>query len=99
MAINYFLATISSIEYDYFLLLDPDIIQIKPNAISSIVTKMEITNASVYSFPWHLKWYSKACSRTTPISCYLVEKYCRVGFLIFLLRSIIVHGLSSFFVH
>ena len=49
MAINYFLATISSIEYDYFLLLDPDIIQIKPNAISSIVTKMEITNAS-YSF-------------------------------------------------
>ena len=66
MAINYFLATISSIEYDYFLLLDPDIIQIKPNAISSIVTKMEITNASVYSFPWHLKWYSKARSRTTP---------------------------------
>ena len=66
MAINNFLATINSTKYDYYLLIDPDVIQIQSNAISSIITKMNIMNASVFSFPWHLKWYSKIRSRTSP---------------------------------
>ena len=66
LAINYFLATIISSDYDYYLLLDPDVIQIQLNAISSIVSTMISANASVYSFPWHLKWYSKFRSRTSP---------------------------------
>ena len=66
MAVNYFLATVDASKYDYYLLIDPDIIQIQANSIISILTKMHSTNASIYSFPWHLKWYSKFRSRTCP---------------------------------
>ena len=60
MAINYFLATIDTSEYDYYLLIDPDIIQVQANAIASILLKMHSTSSSIYSFPWHLKWYSNS---------------------------------------
>ena len=66
MAINSFLATLAQSQYDYYLLIDPDVIQIQTNAITSIIKKMRCEDIDVYSFPWHLKWYSKYRSRTSP---------------------------------
>lgn len=78
MAINSFLATIISSHYDYYLLIDPDVIQIQMNAINTILTKMSSKNIDVYSFPWHLRWYSKYRSRTSPhffiFSRYILNK-------------------------
>ena len=66
MAINSFLATLTPSHFDYYLLIDPDVIQIQTNAITSIISKMRSKDIDVYSFPWHLKWYSKYRSRTSP---------------------------------
>ena len=65
MAINYFLATVDASEYDYYLLIDQILFRFK-NAIISILSRMHSTNSSIYSFPWHLKWYSKFRSKTYP---------------------------------
>ena len=44
----------------------------------SIYIQMNISNSHIYSFPWHLKWYSKYRSRTSPhfilFSRYILEK-------------------------
>lgn len=66
MAINSFLASIDESMWDYFLLLDPDFIQLKPDVITQIILTMRDERANVYSFPWHPRWYSKFRSRTSP---------------------------------
>ena len=60
---------------------DPDIFQIQMNAINTILTKMRSKNIDVYSFSWHLRWYSKYRSRTSLISSfsrYILDKKIRL---------------------